>query len=69
MAENRQQKYLRMFKDEISDHIGVINSSLASFEDNKKTEEFQEVARRLHTIKGSAYMIGLSEAGELAHKL
>jgi two-component system chemotaxis sensor kinase CheA len=69
VAEDRQQKYLRMFREEISDHVDVINSSLAAFENSRDPSEFKEVVRRLHTIKGSAYMIGFSEAGELAHRM
>jgi len=58
-----------MFKDEITDHIESISKSLSQFEKNNDVSVFEEVQRRLHTIKGSAYMIGLEEPGKLAHVL
>ena len=69
MAEERKKKYLRMFADEVSDHIEVIVESLSTYENSGDPSILEEILRRMHTIKGSAYMVGLEEAGKVAHLL
>ncbi len=69
MREDRKQKYMRLFRDEVREHIGAMTDALLKLEKGFDREALDELLRRLHTVKGSAHMIQLTAAGEIAHKL
>ena len=69
MREDRKQKYMRLFRDEVREHIGAMTDALLKLEKGFSREALDELLRRLHTVKGSAHMIQLTAAGEIAHRL
>ena len=69
MREDRKAKYMRLFRDEVREHIGAMTDALLKLEKGFSREALDELLRRLHTVKGSAHMIQLTAAGEIAHRL
>ncbi|MEM7034863.1 MAG: Hpt domain-containing protein [Chloroflexota bacterium] len=61
---------MEVFALEAEDHIQSINQSLNILMTNPDDREaLQEVRRRVHTIKGSAGIIGLQAIAQLAHRM
>lgn len=61
-------KYLDVFIEEARDNLQVVNSVLLSLEDKGFDEEgMNEAFRVVHTVKGTAGVIGILPIQELAH--
>lgn len=59
---------LETFQEEAEDNLAMIAEHLRALETNPhQPERVQEVRRGVHTLKGAAGMVGLHEAGRLAH--
>ncbi len=62
--------YLQIYLDESEDELEAIVASLLTLEDDPRNSEALNVAfRLLHTLKGSAGMMGFEGVSELAHEL
>ena len=62
--------YLQIYLDESEDELEAIIASLLTLEDEPRDAEALNVAfRLLHTLKGSAGMMGFEGVSELAHEL
>jgi two-component system chemotaxis sensor kinase CheA len=61
-------KYVDVFIEETRDQLQVVNSVLLNLEENGfNDEKMNEAFRVVHTIKGSAGVIGVAHISELAH--
>lgn len=61
-------KYIDVFIEETRDQLQTVNSVLLSLEESGFNEEqMNEAFRVVHTVKGSAGVIGVSHISELAH--
>jgi two-component system, chemotaxis family, sensor kinase CheA len=70
MAEDKRQKYLRIFQAEAAEHLKGLNEGLLLLEkDPGNAEVIHSILRSAHTLKGSSRMLGLTEIGEIAHKM
>jgi len=70
MAEDKREKYLHIFQAEAAEHLKGLNEGLLSLEkDPGNAEVIHSILRSAHTLKGSARMLGLSEIGEIAHRM
>ncbi len=59
-----------IFYDEASEIIGHLNNELLELEKIPESEMIlSNIQRRLHTLKGSAFVSGFKRIGDLAHKL
>lgn len=64
------QQYLQVYLDESEEELeGLVNALLRLEEDSKDRESLDEAFRLLHTLKGSAGMMGFEGVSELAHEL
>ncbi|MHB0869482.1 MAG: hybrid sensor histidine kinase/response regulator [Chloroflexota bacterium] len=62
--------YLEAFREEMLEHLQVLTQGLLSLESRPEdAESVGEVFRRVHTIKGSARMMGFGEVADLAHSV
>ncbi|TAM85468.1 chemotaxis protein CheA [bacterium] len=69
-----REEFVQYFKDETDELLQTVDSSLLQLEnyvdaDNIDAELVNELFRAMHTIKGSAGMLGFTEVQELAHRL
>ena len=63
-----RSKYLDVFIEESRDQLQAVNSVLLSLEENGfNEEEMNEAFRVVHTVKGSAGVIGVGHISDLAH--
>lgn len=68
--DDKRIKYLKIFRAEAEEHIGTINRGLVLVEQGKASAEvIHDVLRASHTLKGSARMLGLTEIGDIGHKM
>ncbi|TAM74139.1 chemotaxis protein CheA [bacterium] len=69
-----REEFVQYFKDETDELLQTVDSSLLQLEkyvdaDDIDAEIVNELFRAMHTIKGSAGMLGFTEVQELAHRL
>ena len=58
------------FAPEASEHLDVIAGALLALErGGARAEELTRLFRALHTLKGSAYVVGCPRMGDVAHRL
>ncbi len=70
MADDKKQKYLKIFREEADEHLKNLNEGLLELEKNpERADLIQVLLRSAHTLKGSARMLGLEEIGTIAHKM
>lgn len=63
-----EEKYLDIFKDEASSHLSTLERCALDIETKGASSELiKEGMRSVHTIKGSARLLGLEEIGKIAH--
>lgn len=68
--EGQDQELLQIFIEEATDLINIISLSLIKWKENLTEFDYiPEIKRDLHTLKGSARMVGQSDIGRLAHEL
>jgi two-component system chemotaxis sensor kinase CheA len=61
---------LRLFREEAAEHLdGIVDCLLAVQAGEAGPETTDALFRHAHSIKGSAGMVGLTRAGEIAHEL
>lgn len=65
-----RQALLKGFQEEAGEHLQAIAKALLSIErrDNV-SESIEDILRRLHSLKGSARIVGAADAAALAHSL
>ena len=70
MDEDRLE-FLQIFREETLERLANVARSLEGISSGQLPDEGQqeEVDRELHTIKGSARLLGFSELGTLVHEL
>jgi len=65
----KNQHLLKFFIEEAKEHIEVLQEKLIEFEkDPGNKDTINVIFRTMHTLKGSAAMMGLNNLSELAHK-
>ena len=63
-----KSKYLDVFIEEARENLQVVNSVLLSLEEKGFDEEqMNEAFRVVHTVKGTAGVMGIDHIGGLAH--
>ena len=63
-----KSKYLDVFIEEARENLQGVNTVLLELEENGFSEESMKVAYRVvHTIKGTAAVVGIEPISELAH--
>lgn len=65
---------LELFQEELSSHCEALELAALSYQSGGgrsegSSESLRDLFRRLHTIKGSAYSVGFTEVGRLAHRV
>lgn len=70
MEKNKDQMLLKVFMEEASELIDSISNNLRTWRDAvpQKTN-IEDLKRDLHTLKGSARMVGQMELGTVAHEM
>ncbi len=64
------QEFLEIFQEESLERLVSVSKALqvlASEPTNAKPEQLEEIDRELHTVKGSARLLGFNELGKLVH--
>ncbi len=65
-----QSQFSMLFKEESARYLESLNSELLRFEkDPDDIDLLEGMMRELHSLKGAANMIGLTEIGKFAHRL
>ena len=60
----------KFFAPEAREHLEILSDTLAAVrEGGANSERLTELFRSTHTLKGAAYMVGLTPMGDLAHLL
>ena len=64
--------FYSQFRDETAENIRIVTEGLMALEDNglegeARREQIDAIFRAMHTIKGSARMLGLEAVGKVAH--
>lgn len=68
--DNKDQELIEIFLEEAADLIAAISGILQKWkEDLSNFNNITDLKRELHTLKGSARMIGQKEIGTLAHEM
>lgn len=69
-AQKPQSQFSMLFKEESARYLENLNSELLRFEkDPDDINLLEGMMRELHSLKGAANMIGLTEIGKFAHRL
>ena len=69
-TSNIPEELMEIFALEAEDHMQNISRTMGDFEKNPENKELMEGIRRsVHTIKGSAGVVGLKALSRLAHRL
>lgn len=64
------KELLKIFIEEASELLGSLSAHLNIFEQNpQNTAKIEDLKRDLHTLKGSARMVGQTDIGNLAHEM
>ena len=67
---NNGDELLNIFIEEATDLLASISATLRSWEKDLNNKSIiTNLTRDLHTLKGSARMVGQSTIGELAHEI
>lgn len=70
MGNSKDNELLEIFLEEATDLIASLSSILRDWEsDLQNFSKVAELKRDLHTLKGSARMVGQSQVGKLAHEM
>ena len=69
MLDPMMEQLLPGFVDESKEIIERVTEHLLELEKARDEARFDDLARGLHTLKGSAATLGLSEVSELAHRM
>jgi two-component system chemotaxis sensor kinase CheA len=65
-----RSKYVDMFVEEAQEHLQILNSVLLDLEQKGfEREQLNEAYRTVHTIKGSASVLGIDSIGDMAHTM
>jgi two-component system chemotaxis sensor kinase CheA len=65
-----QKKYFELFIEEANEQLQNLNQSLLVLESNKQDQDsVNEAFRLIHTVKGTANILGLNNIGDLAHSM
>jgi two-component system chemotaxis sensor kinase CheA len=65
-----KSKYIEMFVEEAQEHLQILNQALLDLEKNGyDKEQLNSAYRVVHTIKGSASVLGIDGIGDLAHTM
>ena len=64
--------FYSQFRDETAENIRIVTEGLMALEGNglegeARREQIDAIFRAMHTIKGSARMLGLDQIGKVAH--
>ena len=63
-------KYTELFIEESREQLEQFNEALLTLEgDRTRSEEMNEAFRLVHTIKGTANLLGFDAMGDLAHAM
>lgn len=68
-AEAHDPMLLEIFRNEAQSHLDSLNHFLEQAAEHVPLQVSDELQRALHTLKGSAYMAGVSPIAELARPL
>ncbi len=70
-ADPPQPGYLKTFYLESREWIARIEAAMVDLEQHpeRAVEDLSEIRAVLHTLKGTAFMVGVTSIGELAHRL
>lgn len=70
MANGKDPELIQIFTEEATDLIASISKTLRDWEENlKDLNKIGDLKRDLHTLKGSARMVGILPIGNLAHEI
>lgn len=75
MSTDDRQTFQRHFQEEAGEHLQALAKTLAEIDKQRQgaapppPEAFDDVLRRLHSIKGAGKVIGATEAATLTHAL
>jgi chemotaxis protein histidine kinase CheA len=69
MLDPMMEQLLPGFVDESKEIVDRVTEHLIELEKGRDETRFDDLARGLHTLKGSAATLGLAELSELAHKM
>jgi two-component system, chemotaxis family, sensor kinase CheA len=70
MTNDPASELLRIFREEAAEHLdGIVDCLLEVASGRANPETTDALFRHVHSIKGSAGMVGLSRAGEIAHEI
>lgn len=70
MAKFDKSIFLAKFKEEAEERLNNLNKGLLRLEENPQDKSWlNEVVREVHTLKGSAKMMGLTHINHLAHQM
>lgn len=70
MADNPEDELLQIFLEEATDLLGALSATLSIWQnDLNNFDKVADLKRDLHTLKGSARMVGQTTIGTLAHEL
>ena len=62
--------FLGKFQEETREHLRVLNQDLLILEnDSDNPKILEELEREVHTLKGSAKMMGYKEIAEITHRM
>ncbi|HWE25017.1 MAG TPA: Hpt domain-containing protein, partial [Myxococcales bacterium] len=69
MLDPMMEELLPGFVDESKEIVDRLTEHLLELEKARDDSRFDDLARGLHTLKGSAATLGLAELSELAHRM
>ena len=69
MLDPMMEQLLPGFLDECKEIVERVTDHLIELEKAHEQSRFDDLARGLHTLKGSAATLGLAELSELAHRM
>src|SRR5947208_15426301 len=69
MLDPMMEQLLPGFVDECKEIVERVTDHLIELEKAHEQARFDDLARGLHTLKGSAATLGLSDLSELAHRM
>jgi two-component system, chemotaxis family, sensor kinase CheA len=68
--DEKRKKYLKIFRAEADEHLATINRRTLEIEQGQAgPDAIHDLLRSAHTLKGSSRMVGLTEIGDIAHKM
>ncbi len=68
--DDKEQEFIKIFTEEAADLVASLSATLSQWEKNLDDHSLVvNLKRDLHTLKGSARMVGQAQVGTLAHEL